>query len=127
MKAISLQSGSNGNSIYVEANGVRLLFDAGISGCQAATRLAARGRDITSVDALVISHGSLIEVGLVACFPHGDHAAWGPPFDKCEGARLTYQDGAWVALELLRVNGQLVAATIDQTNLPGRPSRLDPV
>ena len=32
MKVISLQSGSNGNSIYVEAGGVRLLFDAGISG-----------------------------------------------------------------------------------------------
>ena len=29
MKVISLQSGSNGNCIYVEANGVKLLFDAG--------------------------------------------------------------------------------------------------
>lgn len=36
MKAISLQSGSNGNSTYVEASGIRLLFDAGIGGCQAA-------------------------------------------------------------------------------------------
>ena len=32
MIAISLQSGSNGNCIYVEAGGVKLLFDAGISG-----------------------------------------------------------------------------------------------
>jgi len=32
MKVISLQSGSNGNCMYVEANGVKLLFDAGISG-----------------------------------------------------------------------------------------------
>ena len=34
MKIISLQSGSNGHCIYVEADGVRLLFDAGISGIQ---------------------------------------------------------------------------------------------
>jgi broad specificity phosphatase PhoE len=53
--------------------------------------------------ALVISHGSIIEVGLVACFPRHDHAAWGPPFDRCEGARLTFQDDDWTALELLRV------------------------
>lgn len=56
MKIISLQSGSNGNCIYVEADGVRLLFDAGISGIQAKERLAAHGVDITSVDALLISH-----------------------------------------------------------------------
>ena len=56
MIAISLQSGSNGNCIYVEAEGVRLLFDAGISGIQAEQRLAALGRDIRRVDALIISH-----------------------------------------------------------------------
>jgi hypothetical protein len=33
MLTFSLQSGSNGNCIYVEAGGTRLLFDAGISGC----------------------------------------------------------------------------------------------
>jgi phosphoribosyl 1,2-cyclic phosphodiesterase len=56
MQMVSLQSGSNGNCIYVEADGVRLLFDAGISGRQAEQRLAAHGRDIRDVDALVISH-----------------------------------------------------------------------
>jgi phosphoribosyl 1,2-cyclic phosphodiesterase len=56
MKVISLQSGSNGNCIYVEADRVRLLFDAGISGKQAQTRLAAHGREIADVSALVISH-----------------------------------------------------------------------
>jgi phosphoribosyl 1,2-cyclic phosphodiesterase len=54
--AISLQSGSNGNCIYVETNGVRLLFDAGICGSRAASRLEAHGRDIRNVDALIISH-----------------------------------------------------------------------
>jgi phosphoribosyl 1,2-cyclic phosphodiesterase len=56
MKVISLQSGSNGNCIYVEARGVRLLFDAGISGRQAQQRLLRHGRDIAQVDALLISH-----------------------------------------------------------------------
>ncbi len=56
MRIISLQSGSNGNCIYVEAGGARLLFDAGISGATAAERLAAHGRDIRTVDALIISH-----------------------------------------------------------------------
>jgi phosphoribosyl 1,2-cyclic phosphodiesterase len=56
IKTISLQSGSNGNCIYVEAGGVRLLFDAGISGACAKQRLAAHGRRIRDVDALIISH-----------------------------------------------------------------------
>ncbi len=56
MLSFSLQSGSNGNSIYVEAGGVRLLFDAGISGKQAALRMQQHGRDIRDVDALIISH-----------------------------------------------------------------------
>jgi phosphoribosyl 1,2-cyclic phosphodiesterase len=56
MNLISLQSGSNGNCIYVEAGGVRLLFDAGISGKQAAGRLSRAGGDIGRVDALIISH-----------------------------------------------------------------------
>ncbi len=62
MKIISLQSGSNGNCIYVEALGAKLLFDAGISGRQARLRLAAHRRDIRDVDALLISHD------------HADHA-----------------------------------------------------
>ena len=56
MIAISLQSGSNGNCIYVETDGVRLLFDAGICGAEAASRLKRYGRDIREVDALIISH-----------------------------------------------------------------------
>ncbi len=56
MRVLSLQSGSNGNCLYVEAQGVRLLFDAGISGRKAQARLAAHGRDISAVDAVVISH-----------------------------------------------------------------------
>ncbi len=56
MIAISLQSGSSGNCIYVETRGVRLLFDAGITGTQTEERLAAAGRDVRSIDAVIISH-----------------------------------------------------------------------
>jgi phosphoribosyl 1,2-cyclic phosphodiesterase len=52
----SLQSGSNGNCIYVEAGGVRLLFDAGIAGKLAEGRMRVHGRDIREVDAVIISH-----------------------------------------------------------------------
>jgi phosphoribosyl 1,2-cyclic phosphodiesterase len=55
----SLQSGSNGNSIYVEAEGVRLLFDAGLCGKDADARMKEHGRDIRAVDALIISHEHL--------------------------------------------------------------------
>ena len=56
MHVISLQSGSNGNCIYVEAGGRKLLFDAGISGSQAQQRLVRHGRDVAEADALLISH-----------------------------------------------------------------------
>jgi len=52
----SLQSGSNGNAIYVEAGPVRLLFDAGISGKTAEGRMRVRGHEIRDVTALIISH-----------------------------------------------------------------------
>ncbi|NND98956.1 MAG: MBL fold metallo-hydrolase [Pirellulaceae bacterium] len=56
MEVITLQSGSSGNCVYVETDGVRLLFDAGISGNKAQQRLSHHGKDIRDVDALIISH-----------------------------------------------------------------------
>jgi phosphoribosyl 1,2-cyclic phosphodiesterase len=56
MHVISLQSGSNGNCIYVEAGAVKLLIDAGISARLAAIRLGSHGRDMTDIDGLLISH-----------------------------------------------------------------------
>ena len=63
MKVISLQSGSNGNCNYVETNGVRLLFDAGICGRDVRERLAQHGRDVTAVDAVLISHDHVDHCG----------------------------------------------------------------
>jgi phosphoribosyl 1,2-cyclic phosphodiesterase len=56
MMTFSLQSGSNGNAIYVEAADVRLLFDAGITGRQASQRLATHARAIRDVQAVIVSH-----------------------------------------------------------------------
>jgi phosphoribosyl 1,2-cyclic phosphodiesterase len=64
----SLQSGSNGNSIYVEANGTRLLFDAGITGAMALRRMAEHGRDIRTVDALIISHDHVDHIRCAGVF-----------------------------------------------------------
>jgi len=76
MIAISLQSGSSGNCIYIEAGGVKLLIDAGITGVQAQERLAAHGRDIRSVDAVIISHD------------HGDHIRHAGVFQRKFGIPL---------------------------------------
>jgi phosphoribosyl 1,2-cyclic phosphodiesterase len=56
MEVISLQSGSNGNCMYVESGEVRLLFDAGISGKQIRQRLARYGKNVLDATAVVISH-----------------------------------------------------------------------
>ncbi len=50
MVFISLQSGSNGNCLYVESGGVRLLFDAVISGRKA--RAAPHG-DMSITDCII--------------------------------------------------------------------------
>ncbi len=56
MELLSLQSGSDGNCLYVETADAKLLFDAGISGVRAEERLAAADRDIWSCDAVIVSH-----------------------------------------------------------------------
>jgi phosphoribosyl 1,2-cyclic phosphodiesterase len=63
MRTCSLQSGSNGNAIYVEADGVRLMFDAGISGRQAHLRLGAHGASLSDCHALILSHAHSDHIG----------------------------------------------------------------
>lgn len=73
MIAISLNSGSNGNCIYVETASAKLLIDAGISGVKAERRLARHGRDIRDVDAVLITHD------------HADHIASAGIFQRKYG------------------------------------------
>lgn len=56
MEVITLQSGSSGNCVFVRSGETRLLFDAGISGSKAESRLAEFGYDIRECNALVLSH-----------------------------------------------------------------------
>jgi phosphoribosyl 1,2-cyclic phosphodiesterase len=91
MIAISLQSGSNGNCIFVEAAGVKLLFDAGITGVQAEERLAVHGRNIREIDAVIISHD------------HGDHIRHAGVYQRKYGLPL-YVTAATLAAASSRCN-----------------------
>jgi len=52
---------------------------------------------------LVVSHGRVMEAGVVACLPDRDYAAWGTPFRHCEGVRMAYEQGQFTNVEFLRV------------------------
>jgi broad specificity phosphatase PhoE len=54
--------------------------------------------------ALVINHGGVVELGVVASFPDAEYESWGEAVNYCEGARLVWQDGKFVNAELLRVS-----------------------
>jgi len=54
-------------------------------------------------NALIISHGRVIETGLVTLIPDGAFASWDRPFSHCEGASLTFEADGSVTIELLRV------------------------
>jgi phosphoribosyl 1,2-cyclic phosphodiesterase len=116
MRVISLQSGSNGNCIYVETGRVKLLFDAGISGSQARRRLALRGRDIAAVNAVLISHDHADHSRCMGIF----HRKFGLPVyvtDKTYRASCRYKLGEiadlrhFTAGERLRF-GQVTVETI---------------
>jgi broad specificity phosphatase PhoE len=53
--------------------------------------------------ALVINHGGVLELGVVACLPDTDYKSWGEAVDYCEGARLFWEAGKFVDAEVLRV------------------------
>ena len=56
MQVSVLASGSKGNAVYVELDGVRLLIDAGISATKIKKALAAEGVDAASLDGVLITH-----------------------------------------------------------------------
>jgi phosphoribosyl 1,2-cyclic phosphodiesterase len=75
MIAISLQSGSNGNCVYIEAGETRLLVDAGISGKQVLRRLAERGRDPQGLSAVLVTHDHVDHVRCAGIYAR----KWGVP------------------------------------------------
>ncbi len=52
--------------------------------------------------ALIISHGAIIELGLIACQPNANHKEWGNAIGYCEGANLTLE-GNVITGEIFRV------------------------
>ncbi len=54
--------------------------------------------------ALVVNHGGVLELGVVASFPDADYESWGWAVDYCEGARLYWEDEKCVKAEVLRVS-----------------------
>ena len=75
MEVITLQSGSAGNCAFVRSGETRLLFDAGISGSKAESRLAEYGYDIRDCKALVLSHEHYDHISGVGVF----HRKFGLP------------------------------------------------
>lgn len=72
--------------------------------------MAASWRDLLTplpdgAAALIIGHSGELEAALVACFPQADYAAWGEPFQPCEGARLVFagEPERFTTVELLRL------------------------
>ena len=53
--------------------------------------------------ALVVNHGGIVELGVVACLPETDFTSWGGAVNYCEGARLFWDDGKFIRGEVLRV------------------------
>ena len=98
MITFSLQSGSNGNSIYVEAGGFGLLFDAGIGGKLAERLLREKDREIRACDAIFISHD------------HSDHVrhagAWGRLFGIPLYITPTTLKCSWGIGRVVSLNGE---------------------
>ena len=61
MRVTVLGSGSAGNATLIEADGVRIMIDAGFSGKDLAVRLESVGVEASSLNAILITHD------------HGDH------------------------------------------------------
>lgn len=83
MKVFVLGTGSSGNSLLVEADGTRLLVEAGIGPKNVASRLRALGGDPrAALDGIVVTHH------------HDDHAGQLEPICKAFGAPRIDSSGA---------------------------------
>ena len=60
--------------------------------------------------ALVVSHGGVIELGVVGLLPDDDYSAWGPVCERCEGVRLYFDNDHCTGAEIMRI-AQLLPTT----------------
>lgn len=56
MRFTILGSGSKGNAVYIESKDTGVLIDAGFSGKQLGARLASAGKDLASVNGILLTH-----------------------------------------------------------------------
>lgn len=83
-----VSSGSGGNATLVEAEGTRILIDAGLGPRELAERLQSIGVDPGSLTAVVLSH------------EHGDHARGAASFARRFGVPLAGTRGTYAAAGL---------------------------
>jgi len=98
MEVITLQSGSSGNSVFVRSGETCLLFDAGISGVKAESRLAEYGHDIRDCRGLVLSH------------EHSDHIRGVGAFHRKFGLPVYATLRTWNATRTKPATGHIIGA-----------------
>ena len=82
-----LFSGSNGNALFVQYGGTRVLIDAGRSGRQITEALLAIGVDPASLDALLITH------------EHSDHISGAGIIARKYHLPVYATGGTWAAMQ----------------------------
>lgn len=91
MRFCSLGSGSSGNATLIEAGDgtttTRVLVDCGFTLRELTRRLAVRGVDVTSIDAVFVTH------------EHGDHVGCARALARRHGLALWMSAGTWDALD----------------------------
>jgi phosphoribosyl 1,2-cyclic phosphodiesterase len=85
VRVFVLGSGSSGNCLVVEAEGERVLIDAGLGPTRAVERMRALGADLVTARA---------PLGLFVTHEHGDHAAHALPLARALRAPLFAHDRA---------------------------------
>lgn len=109
MRVWLLGSGSSGNCLVAEAEGERLIVDAGLNPTRATERMRALGGELVTA-----RH----PLGLFVTHDHGDHAAHALPLARALRAPLFAHDGA----DLKRSRSRLEV----RRYVPGRPVPLGP-
>jgi phosphoribosyl 1,2-cyclic phosphodiesterase len=104
-----LGSGSSGNCLVVEAEGERLLIDAGMGPTRAVERMRGLGADLVT---------SRAPLGVLVTHDHGDHSAHALPMARALRAPVIAHEG--VALERARRRTEV------RQYVPGRPLSLGP-
>jgi phosphoribosyl 1,2-cyclic phosphodiesterase len=109
VRILVLGSGSSGNCLVVEAEGERLLVDAGMGPTRATETMRRLGADLVT---------SRAPLGVLVTHEHGDHAAHALPLARALRAPIFAHDCA--ALERARSRIEV------RSYVPGRPLALGP-